>query len=47
MPKPTAHIIDWFDIAMKIKPMQLADYMVRSQAEGVGAALKIDHDTER
>lgn len=33
MPKPTAHIIDWFHIAMKIQPMQqIADHIVRSQS---------------
>ncbi|SCB39262.1 hypothetical protein GA0061102_102986 [Rhizobium miluonense] len=31
MPQPTAHIIDWFHIAMKIQPMQqIADYAARS-----------------
>ena len=30
MPKPTTHIIDWFHIAMKIQPMQIADHMARS-----------------
>ncbi|MFD1973526.1 hypothetical protein ACFSQQ_02035 [Mesorhizobium kowhaii] len=31
MPKPTAHIIDWFHIAMKIQPMQqIADHIVPS-----------------
>jgi len=30
MPRPTAHIIDWFHIAMKIQPMHLiADHMAR------------------
>jgi len=30
MPRPTAHIIDWFHIAMKIQPMhQIADHMAR------------------
>ena len=34
MPKPTAHIIDWFHIAMKIQPMQqIADHMARSQRD--------------
>jgi hypothetical protein len=29
-PKPTAHIIDWFHIAMKIQPLQqIADHVVR------------------
>ena len=32
MPKPTAHIIDWFHIAMKIQPMQqIADHLARSR----------------
>lgn len=31
MPKPTAHIIDWFHIAMKIQPMQqIADHTSRA-----------------
>ena len=35
MPKPTAHIIDWFHIAMKIQPMrQIADHMARSRPDG-------------
>ena len=34
MPKPTAHIIDWFHIAMKIQPMQqIADHMARSRPD--------------
>ncbi|NRP21997.1 hypothetical protein LPJGGPFB_05256 [Ensifer adhaerens] len=33
MPKPTAHIIDWFHIAMKIQPMQqIADHLIRSNS---------------
>lgn len=33
MPKPTAHIIDWFNFAMKIQPMQqIADHMARSRS---------------
>ncbi|OJU48981.1 MAG: hypothetical protein BGO03_11670 [Mesorhizobium sp. 61-13] len=39
MPKPTAHIIDWFHIAMKIQPMQqIADHMARSRS-GLSEAL--------
>ncbi|BCH05408.1 hypothetical protein MesoLj131b_74070 (plasmid) [Mesorhizobium sp. 131-2-5] len=45
MPKPTAHIIDWFHIAMKVQPMQqIADHMARSRSglsEGLPA---IDRD---
>ncbi|MGX9120493.1 hypothetical protein ACWTU6_28125 [Mesorhizobium sp. BHbsci] len=45
MPQPTAHIIDWFHIAMKVQPMQqIADFMVRSQAVAVGALSTIDKD---
>jgi hypothetical protein len=34
MPRPTAHIIDWFHIAMKIQPMQqIADPMARSRRD--------------
>ena len=34
MPRPTAHIIDWFHIAMKIQPMQqIADHMARSRPD--------------
>ncbi|BCH12354.1 hypothetical protein MesoLj131c_66120 (plasmid) [Mesorhizobium sp. 131-3-5] len=45
MPKPTAHIIDWFHIAMKIQPMQqIADHIVRSRS-GLSEALPtIDRD---
>lgn len=45
MPKPTAHIIDWFHIAMKVQPMQqIADYMARSRS-GLSEALPaIDRD---
>ncbi|WP_245486645.1 ISKra4 family transposase [Mesorhizobium sp. M7A.F.Ca.MR.176.00.0.0] len=45
MPKPTAHIIDWFHIAMKIQPMQqIADHMARSPS-GLSEALPlIDQD---
>jgi hypothetical protein len=31
LPQPTAHIIDWFHIAMKIQPLQqIADHVVRA-----------------
>lgn len=45
LPKPTAHIIDWFHIAMKIQPMQqIADHMARSRS-GLSEALPaIDRD---
>jgi hypothetical protein len=34
MPRPTAHIIDWFHVAMKIQPMQqIADPMARSRRD--------------
>lgn len=45
MPKPTAHIIDWFHIAMKIQPMQqIADHIVRSQSGSFEAFPTIDRD---
>ncbi|RWI32998.1 MAG: hypothetical protein EOR30_31905 [Mesorhizobium sp.] len=45
MPKPTAHIIDWFHIAMKVQSMQqIADHMARSRS-GLSEALPaIDGD---
>jgi hypothetical protein len=43
MPKPTAHIIDWFHIAMKLQPMQqIADHMARSRRGDPEASLSID-----
>lgn len=45
MPKPTAHIIDWFHIAMKIQPMQqIADHIVRSQSGFFEVFPTIDRD---
>ena len=45
MPKPTAHIIDWFHIAMKIQPMQqIADHVVRSRSGLCEAFPTIDRD---
>lgn len=45
MPKPTAHIIDWFHIAMKIQPMQqIADHMARSRSGPCDAFPSIDRD---
>ncbi|WEX12411.1 ISKra4 family transposase [Chelativorans sp. AA-79] len=45
MPKPTAHIIDWFHIAMKIQPMQqIADHIVRSRSDPFDALPTIDRD---
>ncbi len=45
MPKPTAHIIDWFHIAMKIQPMQqIADHIVRSQSDPFEVLPTIDRD---
>ncbi|WP_065011820.1 MULTISPECIES: ISKra4 family transposase [Mesorhizobium] len=45
MPKPTAHIIDWFHLAMKIQPMQqIADHIVRSQSGPFEALPTIDRD---
>jgi hypothetical protein len=45
MPKPTAHIIDWFHIAMKIQPMQqIADLMARFRPDGPVPAPSLDRD---
>jgi hypothetical protein len=45
MPRPTAHIIDWFHIAMKIQPMQqIADHIVRSRSGSFEAFPTIDRD---
>ena len=45
LPKPTAHILDWFHIAMKIQPLQqLADHIVRANASRNGQAISIDDD---
>ena len=45
MPKPTAHIIDWFHIAMKIQPMQqIAGHIARSQSGAFEALPTIDRD---
>jgi len=45
MPKPTAHIIDWFHIAMKVQPMQqIADHIVRSRSSHPEALSSIDRD---
>lgn len=45
MPRPTAHIIDWFHIAMKIQPMQqIADHMARSRSGHFEALPGIDRD---
>ena len=43
MLKPTAHIIDWFHIAMKLQPMQqIADHRARSRRGDPEASLSID-----
>ncbi|MFS8048733.1 hypothetical protein [Rhizobium sp. BR 314] len=43
MPKPAAHIIDWFHIATRIQPMQqIADFMVRSQLDLFEPSSSID-----
>ncbi len=45
MPKPTAHFIDWFHIAMKIQPMQqIADHVVRSRSAPSDALPATDRD---
>ncbi|PDT50043.1 MULTISPECIES: hypothetical protein [Sinorhizobium] len=45
MPQPTAHIIDWFHIAIKIQPMQqIADYAARSRSDLAEILPSIDRD---
>lgn len=45
MPKPPAHIIDWFHIAIKIQPMQqIADQWIRSHTDRTGELPSIDRD---
>ena len=45
LPKPTAHILDWFHIAMKIQPLQqMADHVVRTSANRRGHAISIGDD---
>src|SRR5208283_5828108 len=45
LPKPAAHILDWFHIAMKIQPLQqMADHIVRTGASGSGYAISIGDD---
>jgi hypothetical protein len=45
LPKPTAHIIDWFHIAMKIQPMQqIADHIVRCRDEWTNETVILDEE---
>ena len=45
LPKPAAHILDWFHIAMKIQPLQqMADHIVRTGASRSVHAISIDDD---
>lgn len=45
LPPPTAHIIDWFHIAMKIQPLQqIADHLVRWHGVGSSELAKVDAD---
>jgi hypothetical protein len=48
LPQPTAHIIDWFHIAMKIQPLQqIADHVVRWRTIENGEMVNIDADIRR
>jgi hypothetical protein len=43
LPQPTAHIIDWFHIAMKIQPLQqIADHVVRWRDPGGTEMAELD-----
>ena len=45
LPQPTAHIIDWFHIAMKIQPLQqIADHVVRWGRSGNDEMAEVDAD---
>ena len=45
LPQPTAHIIDWFHIAMKIQPLQqIADHVVRWRDAGNSEMAYVDAD---
>ncbi len=45
LPKPTAHIIDWFHIATKIQPMQqIADHIVRCRDEWTNETVILDEE---
>ena len=45
LPQPTAHIIDWFHIAMKIQPLQqIADHVVRWRGVGNREMAHVDAD---
>ena len=45
LPQPTAHIIDWFHIAMKIQPLQqIADHVVRWHDAGNSEMAHVDAD---
>ena len=45
LPQPTAHIIDWFHIAMKIQPLQqIADHVVRWRDAGNSEMAHVDAD---
>jgi len=45
LPRPTAHIIDWFHIAMKIQPLQqIADHVVRWHDAGNSEMAHVDAD---
>jgi hypothetical protein len=45
LPQPTAHIIDWFHIAMKMQPLQqIADHVVRWRDAGNSEMAQVDTD---
>lgn len=47
LPKPTTHIIDWFHLAMKIRPMQqIADHIVGSRPIVCGILAVLDEEIE-
>jgi hypothetical protein len=45
LPEPTTHIVDWFHLAMKIRPMQqIADHIVASRPILCGTLAVIDEE---
>jgi len=47
LPKPTTHIIGWFHLAMKVRPMQqIADHIVGSRSILCGILAVIDEESK-
>ncbi len=45
LPRPTKHIVDWFQIAMKIRPLQqVADHIMRWRDERTNETVILDEE---